>query len=82
MCIYTHNSLQREVKCACLLEFCSATDLRMEFLLEPVQVSHLVAKCELELAHKLLTVLRMRPRRANTTFLLVVFTVISLLQGL
>lgn len=39
--------------------------LSMELLLKPLQVSHLVAKCELELGYKLLTVLQMRRGRKN-----------------
>lgn len=40
----------------------------MEFLLKPVWVSHLTAKCELELVYKFLTVLQMRPQRKNVIF--------------
>ena len=55
-------------------------DLSMEFLLKPVEVSHLFAKYEFELAYKLLTVLWMGPRRKTIMCLLAVFTMISL-QG-
>lgn len=48
-------------KCTCLLEFYSATDLSMEFLMKPVQVYHLFSKHDLELVYKLLTLMRMRP---------------------
>lgn len=50
----------------------------MEFLLKPVWVSHLTAKCELELVYKFLTVLQMRPQRKNVIFSWS-FTVTSLL---
>lgn len=44
----------------------------MEFLLKPVWVSHLIAKCELELVYKLLTVLQMRLQRKKCHFPLVI----------
>lgn len=61
--ISTHSDLQRKEKCLCLLQSCSAMDLSMEFLLKPV--SRRFAKCESELAHKLLAVLQMIPGRKN-----------------